>query len=97
MDLNVRLFSKSEWSGLIDELSLAPRQAEVIEHLLYGLSDKQIAAELCISVPTVRTYLRRLFSKFNVQDRIELILYVMHHFRRGCGSKSCPRRARHHK
>ena len=76
------IFSESEWLEIANELSLPPRQAEVIKLLFVGHSDKQIALELQISVPTVRTHLSRLFSKFDVQDRTELILYVFRKFRK---------------
>ena len=78
------IFSESEWLEIVNELSLPPRQAEVIKLLFVGHSDKQIALELQISVPTVRTHLSRLFSRFDVQDRTELVLYVFRHFREGC-------------
>ncbi|MFC1739102.1 response regulator transcription factor [Planctomycetota bacterium] len=75
------VFSESEWLELVNELSLCPRQAEVIKLLFQGHSDKQIASEMQISVATVRTYLTRLFLRFNLQDRVELVLYVFRHFR----------------
>ncbi|MHC4636315.1 MAG: response regulator transcription factor [Planctomycetota bacterium] len=78
------IFSETEWLELINELSLSPRQAEVIQCLFQGLSDKQIAEELQISVATLRTYLSRLFLKFDVQDRVELVLYVFNDFRNSC-------------
>jgi len=78
------IFSESEWLEIVNELSLPPRQAEVIKLLFVGHSDKQIALELQISVPTVRTHLSRLFSRFDVQDRTELVLYVFRYFREGC-------------
>lgn len=82
--LNVEIFSKSEWEDLVSKLSLSPRQAEVIQRILSGRSDKQIARDLQISVPTVRTHLNRAFLRFGVQDRIELVIHVFNKFREGC-------------
>lgn len=76
------IFTENEWLEIVNELSLPPRQVEVIKYLFLGHSDKQIARELQISVPTVRTHLSRLFSRFDVQDRIELVLYVVRYFRK---------------
>ena len=73
------------------DLSLPPRQAEVVEQLLLGHSDKQIARDLGMSVPTVRTHLCRLFSRLGVQDRCELIVYVYGRFREKCYTCGCPR------
>ena len=70
------LLSNQEWAQLTQRLELTPRQAEIVQHLLLGKSDKQIARELGISVPTVRTHMGRLFHKLGLRDRVELILYV---------------------
>ncbi len=86
-----RLFSGREWSELKQDLSLSPRQADVVEQLLLGHSDKQIARELQMSVPTVRTHLCRLFSRFSVEDRCELIVHVYSCFREKCQALGCPR------
>lgn len=86
------IFSKSEWTILFKELALSPRQTEVIKLLFKGHSDKQIARELKIAVPTVRTHLTRLFSRFNLQDRNELVLYIVFYFRQWCrtNGNGCP-------
>jgi len=78
------IFSQGEWDVLIDELALSLRQSQIVQKLFKGHSDKQIARELEIAVPTVRTHLTRLFSRFNLADRNELILQVFCRFREGC-------------
>jgi len=83
------IFSDSEWLELVNELCLSTRQAEVVKCLFLGRSDKQVALELQISVPTVRTYLSRLFSRFDVKDRHELVLYVFRRFREVCRINGC--------
>jgi DNA-binding CsgD family transcriptional regulator len=75
------IFSENEWAQLIADLSLSPQQAKIVRHLFSSLSDKQIAAEMGIAAASVRTHLRRLFLKFGLQDRLELILYVFYVFR----------------
>lgn len=80
------IFTESEWLEIVNELSLPPRQAGVMKYLFLGHSDKQIARELQISVPTVRTHLSRLFSRFDAQDRTELVLYVFRYFRKNSGA-----------
>lgn len=83
LTLNREIFSNTEWVEIAEKLSLSTRQGEISRYLLHGLSDKQIALQLKIAVPTVRTHLSRLFSKMKVQDRIELILYIFYCFRNG--------------
>ena len=78
---NMKLFSKDEWHELALSLSLSPRQSQIGRHLCSGLSDKQIANAMQISVPTVRTHLSRLFLKFDAQDRNELVIIFFQHFR----------------
>jgi DNA-binding NarL/FixJ family response regulator len=85
------IFTESERLEIVNELSLPPRQAGVIRNLFLGHSDKQIARELKISVPTVRTHLSRLFSRFDVQDRVELVLFVVRYFCKNSGTNSCHR------
>jgi DNA-binding NarL/FixJ family response regulator len=69
--------SEQEWVLLKEHLELSPRQAEVVRHIIHGRSDKQIAGELGISLATVRTHIRRLFRRFDVNDRLELTLHVL--------------------
>jgi len=64
------------WTGVVADLALSPQQARIVGLILRGMRDKQIAAELGLSVPTVRTYLSRVFVRVGVQDRVELILRV---------------------
>ena len=86
-----KVFSGGEWLQLKEDLALSPRQAEVVEQLFLGHSDKQIALALSMSVPTVRTHLCRLFSRFDVEDRCELVVQVFARFKRQCRMCRCPR------
>ena len=86
----LQVFSEEEWLELQRSLSLSRRQAQIVERLLCGRSDKQIARELDVSVPTVRTHLGRLFARFGVADRCELILRVFMCFREQCRRYGCP-------
>jgi DNA-binding NarL/FixJ family response regulator len=52
-------------------LRAGPRQREVLSLLAHGHTDSQIAAELGISVATVRTYLARLYRDSSFANRTE--------------------------
>ena len=54
-------------------LGLSPREEAVLNLLANGLTYKQIADELNISIDTVRTYLRRIYEKLHVQSRTEAV------------------------
>jgi len=84
-------FSDREWDELIEALGLSGRQVQIARLILEGMSDKQIAAELRMSIATVRTHLSRLFAKLEVQNRNELILLVLRQFRTGCREADCQR------
>jgi len=53
-------------------IALSPREREVALAVLRGLTDKEIARELELSVSSVRTYLNRLFDKTGVSRRAGL-------------------------
>ena len=75
------LVSEEEWINLRHHLDLSPRQAQIVREILHAKSDKQIARELHIALPTVRTHMGRLFRKFDLNDRTELLLHVFMYLR----------------
>lgn len=52
---------------------LSPREREVARLLVEGYANLNVAAHLGISENTIRTYIRRLYKKLNVCNRIDLI------------------------
>lgn len=52
---------------------LTPREEEVLDCLAQGLTYKQIAERLGISIDTIRTHLRRIYEKLHVQSRTEAV------------------------
>lgn len=61
---------------MVRVLELSPQQVRLVESLLRSMRDKQIATELGVTVPTVRTYMTRLFHKLDVEDRVELVVRI---------------------
>jgi DNA-binding NarL/FixJ family response regulator len=66
--------SPEKWQQLMQMLQLPPQQIRIVELILRNYCDKQIAAALGLKVPTVRTYLHRIFERLSVGDRLELVL-----------------------
>jgi len=58
------------------EATLTTRERGVVECLLAGASDKEIARRLGIELCTVRTHLRRVFVKHGVRSRGQLVAKV---------------------
>jgi len=56
--------------------NLTPSEQKVIEHLLKGSSNKQIAKKLQITERTVKAHLTSIFRKTGVKDRLHLALLV---------------------
>jgi two-component system, NarL family, nitrate/nitrite response regulator NarL len=56
--------------------TLTAREREVILRACEGLKNKEIAERLFISDTTVRHHLTSIFTKLEVSDRLELILYA---------------------
>jgi DNA-binding NarL/FixJ family response regulator len=50
---------------------LTPREADVLEQIVNGKSNKEIATELDISEATVKTHINSLLSKLGVTDRTQ--------------------------
>jgi len=62
---------------LVDELT--PREREVLDLLLRGLSNPEICAELFISDATAKTHVARILAKLGVRDRVQAVIYGYEH------------------
>jgi len=60
--------------SLRDNIKLTNREAEVLELISYGKTNPEIGIILGISTNTVAGYLKRLFLKFDIQDRVTLAM-----------------------
>jgi DNA-binding NarL/FixJ family response regulator len=57
---------------------LSPREREVLELLARGYLYKEIADALSLSVPTVSTYIRRIYEKLHVRSRGQAVAKYAH-------------------
>ncbi len=55
------------------DISLSPRERDVLQRIADGLSTKQIASDLSLSESTVKTYLRQLFDKLGATHRAHAV------------------------
>lgn len=56
-----------------DVAALAPRLRRLLQHLLGGSSEKEIAAVLALSPHTVHEYTKQLYRRLGVKSRVELM------------------------
>jgi DNA-binding NarL/FixJ family response regulator len=57
---------------------LTQREAEVLRQIAAGLSNREIAERLVISEATVKTHVNNIFSKANLRDRAQAVVYALH-------------------
>jgi DNA-binding CsgD family transcriptional regulator len=55
---------------------LTERETELLRLLAEGLSDKEIAARLCVAPGTVRTHVAHMKAKAGVTTRVGLVLWA---------------------
>ncbi len=55
---------------------LTGRETEVAAAVARGLSNSEVAAELCLSVATVKAHVSRLFDKLQVVNRVQIAICV---------------------
>ncbi len=58
---------------------LTPKELQIVGLLLKGYKNRDIAEELNNSEQVIKNYLRSIFDKTGVSDRLELALFAMHH------------------
>lgn len=56
--------------------TLTERERDVADGVARGLSNADIAAELYMGVPTVKTHVGRLFTKLGVKNRVQVAILV---------------------
>ena len=59
--------------------TLTGREKSVIACLMQGFPNREISRCLSIAEQTVKNHLRSIFDKVGVSDRLELVLYALHH------------------
>jgi DNA-binding NarL/FixJ family response regulator len=70
-------FEKTFTDGILagHRPALTPRESQLLDLLIQGLKNKEIATAMSIGEGSVKVFLSRLFVKLGVKDRFELALY----------------------
>ncbi len=65
--------------GLRVRERLTVRELQIIGLVVQGLKNREVAASLHTQEQVVKNYLRSIYDKTGVSDRLELALFVLHH------------------
>jgi len=68
----LKMFSETH-SRISEDYDLSAREKEVLQHLVNGYSYKMIAAEMFISVDTVRSHIKKIYEKLHVNSKSEAV------------------------
>ena len=69
--------ARGEGVGNAPQISLTEREQKVLDLLAKGLTNKDIAQTLILSVRTVEAHLRNIYSKLDVGSRTEAVLWAV--------------------
>src|SRR5665213_1359831 len=58
---------------------LSPKELSIIGCVTQGMRNKEIAYKIGTTEQVVKNYLRKIYDKLGVSDRLELALYCLHH------------------
>lgn len=58
---------------------LTPKELRIVSLIVQGYKNKDIAIELNNTEQVIKNYLRSIFDKTGVSDRLELALFTIHH------------------
>ncbi|NUQ29904.1 MAG: response regulator transcription factor [Acidobacteriaceae bacterium] len=70
--------AKDDMGHLVRE-KLTPREMQVVGLIVQGCRNKDIANQLGTKEQVVKNYLRSVYGKVGVSDRLELALFAIHH------------------
>src|SRR4030081_2646880 len=65
-------------SGSRPKVSLTPKESLIVSCVTQGMKNKEIALRVGTTEQVVKNYLRKVYDKLGVADRLELALFCLH-------------------
>jgi DNA-binding NarL/FixJ family response regulator len=66
-------------SGARPKVQLTPKESLIVSCVTQGMKNKEIAMRVGTTEQVVKNYLRKVYDKLGVADRLELALYCLNH------------------
>jgi two-component system, NarL family, nitrate/nitrite response regulator NarL len=66
-------------SGARPKVQLTPKETLIVSCVTQGMKNKEIAVRVGTTEQVVKNYLRKVYDKLGVADRLELALYCLSH------------------
>jgi DNA-binding NarL/FixJ family response regulator len=76
---NVTTMQSADSVGTRVRDRLTPKEMQIVSLIVQGCKNKDIAAQLGTKEQVIKNYLRSIYDKSGVSDRLELALFTIHH------------------
>lgn len=76
---NVTTMQSSDSVGARVRDRLTPKEMQIVALIVQGCKNKEIALQLNTKEQVIKNYLRGIYDKTGVSDRLELALFTIHH------------------
>ena len=76
---NVTSIAAQDAVGARDRDRLTPKEMQIVALIVQGCKNKSIATQLNTKEQVIKNYLRSIYDKTGVSDRLELALFTIHH------------------
>jgi DNA-binding NarL/FixJ family response regulator len=77
--LNAYRNQNSRPAGARPKVQLTPKESLIVSCVTQGMKNKEIALRVGTTEQVVKNYLRKVYDKLGVADRLELALYCLNH------------------
>jgi len=69
--------SKNLNTDLVEEINLTERESQVLKLIVDGLSNAEIAEQICVSIYTVKAHVCNILQKLSVEDRTKAAIKAL--------------------
>jgi DNA-binding NarL/FixJ family response regulator len=71
--------TENDMVGLRVRDRLTAKELRIVALIVQGYKNKEIASQLGTTEQVIKNYLRNVYDKIGVSDRLELALFTIHH------------------